>query len=109
MTQIKGIAKTLGIGLLPSLDVSKPAYLMAESDMCDSIIFGEEHIDRWYTSTKAPNELFFTSGDESNIQIIEREGFNNIHVWYPKGIHPRQFVGYSPCQTIVPITLRHGE
>merc|ERR1712227_954846 len=105
--------KIIGLGLLPFLDISNPAVPTLESDTEDLDIANEKGLDRWYTDTMAPSELFFNPGDRSQIKIIEREGFNNIHLWNPKeiinGSHWMPFFGFSPCHAITPIKLEPKE
>merc|ERR1712050_565320 len=82
------------------------------SDTKKSISCNNEVFDRLYPNTAMPNELFICSG-RSHLQIIESKGFNNIHIWYSgknfNNLECRQFFGYSPCQTLVPIQIDAGE
>jgi D-hexose-6-phosphate mutarotase len=102
-----------GLGLLPYIDVSNPSIPDLVSDTNDSVSGNVKALDRWYQDTSVPNEIFYSPGDRSNIKILESEGFDNIHVWFPRGLANRsdwrQFFGCSPCRAIVPIKLKPGE
>eukprot|EP00747_Dinoflagellata_sp_TGD_P149924 gnl/TRDRNA2_/TRDRNA2_177065_c1_seq1.p1 gnl/TRDRNA2_/TRDRNA2_177065_c1~~gnl/TRDRNA2_/TRDRNA2_177065_c1_seq1.p1 ORF type:complete len:405 (+),score=-24.47 gnl/TRDRNA2_/TRDRNA2_177065_c1_seq1:37-1251(+) len=85
-------SQTLGLGYLPFIDVAKYSSPKIGMDRFDNLFFCDEPIDRWYTDTMRPNEIFFATGDESHIHIISRDGFNNVHVWYPRDISSGIFV-----------------
>merc|ERR1719213_459394 len=60
----------------------------------------------------APNEFFFTSDGATQLQIIERDGFNNIRISYQNEKHSlstAETVECSPCRTVVPVELDPGE
>lgn len=105
-------SKITGLGLLPFLEHSS-ADPKLNSDTTHEILSDGNSLDRMYADTSIPNELFFSPGDQTYIQVIEQEGLNNIHLWYPKEIakysNRMKFIGFSPCQAISPINLENGE
>merc|ERR1712113_1323982 len=82
----KEYAISLGLGLLPFLDVSNPCIPEVGSESNHSIPYHKNALDRWYTETMTPNQVYFCPGDSTHIRVIQIEGLDNIHVWYPKGL-----------------------
>jgi hypothetical protein len=101
--------KTLGLGLLPFLEFSDSHEAKVSSDTDNATIVKTSSLNRFYPDTESPNDLLISCGDRSHIQVIERRGFTNVHLWHPAQKTPKKILGFSPCTTRTPKKIVSGD